>query len=276
MIKRAATLPQTACGDSSQSTNQPTNQPTNKKTDRHMKPCPSPQNLFHQPLISIQELIMKRISHFLLMFCVALTCSNPLFAVNSSMEVNISLTIPASLDIVWYGDADGAGGGAAAEFATEVAWPIGTAALSGTYETFTPTNGGGGSFTFNTAYPLVLRNKSNTNVTIQAIMVAANAGTTASSTTVWDGSANGSVTANTFNLKVAVGAANAGAIDSGQSLAWNKGTTTGTATVGLIGSLANGADSGRVDFQLKTPDSITLGGGTAQRMIVRFTASVAP
>jgi len=258
----------------SQQINKQINQQTKRQTHETI---PSPQNLFHKPLISIQELIMKRISHFLLMLGVALTCSNPLFAVNSSMEVNISLTIPASLDIVWYGDADGAGGGAAAEFATEVAWPIGTAALSGTYETFTPTNGGGGSFTFNTAYPLVLRNKSNTNVTIQAIMVAANAGTTASSTTVWDGSANGSVTANTFNLKVAVGAANAGAIDSGgQSLAWNKGTTTGTATVGLIGSLANGADSGRVDFQLKTPDSITLGGGTAQRMIVRFTASVAP
>lgn len=219
--------------------------------------------------------LMKRMSHYLIMLGVALTCSNPLFAANSSMEVNISMTIPASLDIVWFGDADGAGAGAAAEFSTEVAWPIGTAALSGTYETFTPTNGGGGSFTFNTTYPLVLRNKSNTNVKIEAVMVAANAGASASSTTVWTGSGDGSVTANGFNLKVAVGQASAANVNTnGQSLAW--ATPTGTATTNLIASLANSVDSGRIDFQVKTPSSITLGGGTAQRMIVRFTAAVIP
>lgn len=227
-------------------------------------------SLTHQ----IKDNLMKRISNFFIMLGVALTCSNPLFAVDS-MEVNISLTIPASLDIVWFGDADGVGAGVAAEFATEVAWPIGTAALSGTYETFTPAVGTGGSFTFNTAYPLVLRNKSNTNVKIEAVMVSANAAASASSTTVWAGSANGSVTANTFNLKVAVSQASAANVNTnGQSLAWT--TPTGVATTNLIASLANSVDSGRIDFQLKTPSSITLGGGTAQRMIVRFTASAIP
>jgi hypothetical protein len=219
---------------------------------------------------------MKRFNLSFAALVLALGSSLPLSAVDN-LEVNISLTIPATLDIVWFGDADGAGGGVAAEFSTEIAWPIGTAALSSTYNTFTPTNGTGGSFNFNTTYPLRIRNNSNATVNVNAVMVAANGGATASSTTAWDGSSDGSVTANTFNLKVAIGAANAGAIDSGgQSLAWNKGTTTGTATTNLITSLANGADSGRVDFQLKTPSSITLGGGTAQRMIVRFTATVTP
>ncbi len=220
--------------------------------------------------------LMKRIAHFLIMLGVVLTCGNPLFAA-SSMEVNISMTIPESLDIVWFGDADGAGAGVAAEFSTEVAWPVGTVALSGTYETFTPSVGTGGSFVFNTAYPLKLRNKSNTNVKIEAVMVSANAGASASSTTVWNGSGDGSVTGNGFNLKVAVGQANAAGVNTnGQSLAWVATTTTGTATANLIASLANSVDSGRIDFQVKTPSSITLGGGTAQRMIVRFTASVIP
>jgi len=185
-------------------------------------------------------------------------------AATQTMDVNISLTINADVQVVWLPAGD----------TQPVPWAIGTASLSSTYETYTPTVGTGGSFANSHASgsnELKIQNNSNTNVAIAAAILPSGDGHT---TTSWTG--NNSAAVNQFNLKVKASPADAADINTtGSTLLWDG--TTGTTVSNLIPALANGSGAATtVHMQLKTPTSITVGAGTAQWIVVGFTASVAP
>lgn len=208
-----------------------------------MHPVPSQPCPIHDPATSRKGHPMNRAILPLLL----LLCAAGLRAVDN-VQVNVTLTIDASLSVVW---CDNAGNN---DTTTAQTWALGTAvALSTTYDTDTGdgTNATGGTGASAPTYKY-LQNLSNT--TIDVDVTCAN-----STPSNWSKAAVG---ANGFLMSARVGGAG--------------GYTSLAATyTDAINDLTASTVSGVVDLQLATPSSVTVGGGVAQTIAVTLTASVA-
>lgn len=158
----------------------------------------------------------------------------PLFgAASEALTVNVTFTIASSVDVDWSDN-----GATTAD--TAQTWAAGTLALSGTY--VSDTDGVAPTLQY------IKNNGSNAAVDISAVC---------GNSTSWSvGAAAG---ANTFQMEAKVGAGSYVSLESAQA--------------DIINNLASNGTSGKIVLRLKTPTSITVGGGLSQTVAVTFTAT---
>ncbi len=202
----------------------------------------------HQPTKGV--LLMKRLIHSCLFALLAIVVSAPRASAATTLDVNITFTIADIVAVQW-------------NDATTAAktWALGTVSLNNTYETFTPTAG-----TTWAAGPLSIMNvSSQTNTTVDIDL------NIASTTTSWtdSGAANG---ADSYVVKAKIGASSAADLNT-TGLFVRSGVNG--PLVDFVNNLANGGNSGKIDFQIQLPSTITSGAGSPQSIVLRFTASVA-
>lgn len=156
----------------------------------------------------------------------------------SSIEITVTLTIAADIQIVWCDNL------AANDTTTAQTWALGTVALSSTYDYLTGTA------------PTYQYIQNNGNTTVDVDLSAGN------STSGWTADGPG---ANAFLILYDIN-------DSGTYSSDGANSSTRTDAVNALAN--DGSTVAHVECQLQTPTSITVGGGVSQSITVTATASI--
>jgi hypothetical protein len=170
-------------------------------------------------------------------FMLALFLSTLAQAANSTLQVTVTLTIAADINVVWCAS-DGTG-----DVTTAQTWALGSVALGTAYDSDTQGT-----------QPTLKYIQNNSNTTVDIAAVCGNS----TSWSIVDITSIGS--ANQFAMESKVGA---GAYVSIHSSVANH-----------IANLTNGTVSGKMVLKITTPTSITIGGGIIQTITVTYTAAV--